>query len=386
MGGSVPRAWWEEMKLLFAIKKLNDLPGGAERVLCMVASELNRRGHDVSVLSFDHVGGTPYYHLSPRITRIELGVGDPGRRARISETLKRIVALRRQIIHQRPDVVIGFGHSIFVILAMALIGLRVPLIGSEHIAQAHYRTRPLQALLYALTAPLMREITVVSQEVKAGFPRSIREKMVTIPNPVSTWEPETKTRMAKRRGRLVLNVGRFHSQKDQRTLIQAFAMLPPEFEEWRLRLVGDGELRHDLQDEVRRLNLGSRVEFPGTTKNIQQEYVNADIFVLSSIYESFGLVVVEAMQCELPTIGFADCPGVNELIIPDENGILVQPGSNRPAALASALTQLMRDEDQRIRLGKAGCASVAHKFALGTVVDMWERTIERVATAEMCEE
>ena len=359
------------MKLLFAIKQLASAVGGAERVVCSVCSELVRRGYDVSILTFDLPDRQPFYSLDPRVKRIDLGIGDSSRPAGLKETVVRVSALRRVVNAERPDVVVGFMHSMFVLLAFALAGTGVPVMGSEHIVPEHYRTRRLQYLLLILATPFLRKLTALSPKILSSYPFIIRKRMVGIPNPVEA--PVGFANVGStRKTFIILSVGRLEAQKDHATLIRAFARLSGRFPQWRLRIIGEGGLRSDIERLIEELNLYDKVAVPGVSSVISNEYMAAEVFVIPSRYESFGLATAEAMSHGLPVVGFSDCPGTNELIKNYETGILVVPGSDRVGALASALSLLMSGPKLRQRLGKAAHETIDSRFSLEQVCNQWE--------------
>lgn len=361
------------MKLLFAIKALDDIKGGAERVLADVTSGLADREHTVSVLTFDSQDGNSFYQLNNNVTRICLGIGNTQRKATLVETWQRIIALRNRIKHENPDVVIAFMHSMFIPTAFALIGTGIPVIASEHIVPAHYKTRPVQLTLLLLSSMFVRKITVLSDSVKASYPRFFHKKMIAIANPVS--QPAV---MAKPQGnnidrKIILNVGRLDPQKNQKTLIKAFKQLETKHPDWDIRIMGDGPLRSELETLIKQLQLQERVFLPGTTPDIASEYQKAHIFALPSNYESFGLATAEAMSHGLPAIGFADCPGTNELITHDQNGILVA-GLGNVSFFAAALDELMSSPDLRACLGNTAQHRI-EPFLPDRIVNQWEKVI-----------
>lgn len=368
------------MKVLFAIKRLASAVGGAERVLCTVCSELVCRGHEVSILTFDSSGGQPFYPLDLRVKRIDLGIGDSSQPAGLIETLVRIKALRRAIKAEQPDVAVGFMHSMFVPMAFALAGTGLPVLGSEHIVPDHYRTRPLQYLLLILASPFLKRITVLSKAIHSRYPVGVRKRMVVMPNPVEAPGICANVGVINKEFTL-LSVGRLETQKDHATLIRAFAKITHQFPQWRLRIVGEGVLRSDLEDLIRDLELNGRVALPGITPAIADEYLSAEIFVISSRYEAFGLVTAEAMSHGVPVVGFSDCPGTNELIEAGKTGLLVAPGKDRVAALASALSQLMAEPSLRQSLGEAGFEAINAGFSPAQVCDHWDSLLRSIIKA-----
>lgn len=371
------------MRVLLAIKAMNNPGGGAERVLAELASGLTARGYEVAVLTFDPPGGRSYYPLHPAVRRIELGIGDTTRSASIGETARRTLALRSQARAVAPDVAVGFMHSMFISLGLALLGTGIPLIASEHIVPEHYRTRPLQSALLRLTPLVAERITVVSDQVLASYPPSLRARMVAIANPVSV-EPGQRADVGgeRRNRKTLLCVGRFSAQKDHATLIAAFAWLAGRFPDWDLRLVGDGELRGALTAQVAALNLAERVQMPGVVRDLSAEYTAAQLFVLPSRYESFGLATAEALAHGLPAVGFADCAGTNELIRPGVNGALAtvdEPAADkdRAPALAAALEPLMASAEARLSLSR-GEDALPSECTLPRVLDRWETLLRQV--------
>jgi glycosyltransferase involved in cell wall biosynthesis len=361
------------MKLAFVIKTLGIAGGGAERVLGQVTAGLAARGHEVTIVSFGSRGEPDFYEVDDRVDRLWLGSGDVAARSTAVDLLRRAIALRRAIKGLAPDVAVGFMHSAYIPLAVALSNSRVPVIASEHIVYDHYRHLPAEALALRLTAPLYARITVISEAIRRSYPKGLADRMEVISNPVTR-----AARVADPVGgssKILLNVGRLFEQKDQRTLIGAFALVAGAYPDWTLRILGEGPLRSMLETLVREKGLESRVQLPGAVSDIAREYESAQVFAMPSLYESFGLATAEALAHGLPAIGFADCPGTNELIRDTENGLLVPP-VDRVTDLAARLAQLMEDAELRRRLGRAGPASV-ERFSLESIVSQWEKLLRR---------
>jgi glycosyltransferase involved in cell wall biosynthesis len=367
------------MKLLFAIKTLATT-GGAERVFCTVCSELAERGHDLSVLTFDPPGTPAFYPLNARIRRVDLSIGNTARNARLGETFLRMIALRRATRAARPQLAVGFMHSMFVPLAFALAGSGIPVVGSEHIVPEHYRSRPLQYALLLAASPFLSAVTVLSKAILSRYPLLIRRRMLAMPNPIALAVGRASPGERKSR-HVLLNVARLDTQKDHATLLRAFARLAAVYPDWELRIFGEGPLRRELEELARDLGLTERVRLCGITPDISAEYRDADIFVLPSRYESFGLATAEAMSYGLPVVAFADCPGTNEFIENDHTGLLALAGPDRATALARVLDQLMADPHLRDRLGDSARSAVSRMSSATGVCDRWEQLLLAVSQA-----
>jgi len=365
------------MKIIFAIKNLSSAVGGAERVFCEVASGLVNRGHEIIVLTFDSIGSSSFYHLDSKIKKIEIAIGDSSSPANFLESFSRLKLLRKVIKEEKPNAVVGFMHSIYIILAFALNGISIPIIASEHIVIDHYRRKPFQFALLCISSFLIKKYTVLSYSIKERYPYFIKKKMNVIPNPIKDFEIVNSSKKANKR-KIILNIGRLEHQKDHLTLIKAFAKIESSFPDWDLIIIGDGSLKNKIKKEIDFLNLNKRIFLKGFTKKIDSVYIQADIFVVSSLYESFGLVTAEAMSSGLPCIGFADCPGTNELIINDRTGLLVNNFGDRSSSLAEGLKILLADTRYRIKLGKESKKFINTKFSKDEIINSWEKLIYNV--------
>jgi len=362
----------ERLRIAFAIKAMGTQGGGAERVLADVANALAARGHSVAIVSYDRAETPDFYAIDPAIERVRLGVGSTQKPTGLRETLTRLPRLRGAIKNLAPDVAVGFMHSIYIPMAAALAGTKIPLIASDHIVYDHFRTRPLEGALLRVAAPWFAAMTAVSPTARDTYPPAVARRMHVIPNPVSA-SPAARADTGGGARKRVLTVGRLAEQKDQRTLIAAFARLADEFRDWDLRIVGEGDLRPALERQIADLGMTQRIDLAGAVADVASEYAAAQMFALPSSYESFGLVTAEAFGHGLPVVGFADCPGTNALIVDGVNGILVG-GPDRISAFADGLRRLMRDANLRADLGRAAPDTVAD-YGIERVVAEWERLL-----------
>ncbi len=361
------------MRLLFAIKSMDVPGGGAERVLAVVASGLAARGHEVAVLTFDAPGGASFYPMDARVRRTALGLGSTDRKTGPRDFFARLPVLRRAVLGGRPDAVVGFMHSMFVPLSFATVGLGVPMVASEHTVPEYYRSRRGEYALLVLAGLISARVTVPSDAIRERMPARLRARTVTIPNPVTvsvhTTPQDTKT---------VLAVGRLDADKDHATLIDAFASVAARYPDWRVRIVGEGTLRDALASKIAALGLNGRVTIAGATADIAREYARAEMLAVPSRFESFGMATAEALAMGVPVLGFADCPGTNELVRHGENGWLVDaPDGDRARALAAGLAALITDPDLRAGLGAKGPHSV-RAYAAEGVVTRWEQLLEEI--------
>jgi rhamnosyl/mannosyltransferase len=227
---------------------------------------------------------------------------------------------------------------------------------------------PMARAVYSRAARIVVASPPMAEQAAALQP--YREKIEIIPygTDPARWlpTPEVERRAAAIRsahgGRpLVLFTGRMVRYKGCDVLLRALASVDAA-----AVLAGDGPLRPELEAQAAALGLGDRVQFPGavTPAELLALYHAADVFVLPSVTraEAFGFVQVEAMACATPVISTnlpSGAPWVNQHGV---TGLVVEPGD--AAALAGALTSLLRDGDRRRRMGDAARRRVEEAFTL----------------------
>ena len=367
------------MKAVFFIKTLTGLRGGAENVMLQIAIYLRERAWEVSVVTFDSQDGESCYPLNG-IEWIRLGIGNSQEKTTLINFLLRIIRLRKVVQETRPDVAVGFMHSMFILLAFATLGTRIPLVASEHTVPAHYKKRKVQYLLFLAATPFLRFITASTDLIKSSYPSLISGKMVVIPNPINLFRGDVMHHAEKKGAKVILAVGRFDKQKDLATLIYSFSLLAFANNNWLLKIVGDGAERLKLEKLIALLELEHKVELVGAVpySNIPFYYHQADIFAMPSLYEAFPLALLEAMACGVPAIGFNNCPGVNEIIRDGVNGILVDEGVDRVKSFASGLSQLMANDELRSVTG-VFAREAAESYSINSIGEVWRELLERAA-------
>ncbi len=344
--------------------------GGAERVLALLAPALAARGHEVSLVTLADAD-TDFYDVAAPVRRVGLGVLEPGRRPPLLRGPSR---LRRWLRREQPDVAVSFILKMNLVTLLAVAGLGVPVIVSERVDRLYPTAAPLRMLrrtLYPRAATL-----VVQTDAAARSFAGLAARLRTIPNPVPV-APDAPGAAGPDDPPLLLGVGRLHEQKGFDLLLRAFASLPPELAPWRLELHGEGPRRAELTALAGELGVADRVALPGRTTEIDDVYRRASLFVLSSRWEGFPNVLVEAMARGLPCVSFACPSGPDEIIRDGEDGILVPDGAVE--ALAGALARAMTSPELRAHLAAAAPA-VAERFSVEAVTDRWEAALAEAAT------
>ncbi|OPZ24710.1 MAG: GalNAc-alpha-(1-_4)-GalNAc-alpha-(1-_3)-diNAcBac-PP-undecaprenol alpha-1,4-N-acetyl-D-galactosaminyltransferase [Deltaproteobacteria bacterium ADurb.BinA179] len=369
--GAVP----DLMKIALIIGTLRG--GGAERIMSGMANHWLSQGHAVTLITHD-AQERDSYPLEPGANRIGLDLTGPtqGPLQTLGQRVRRITVPRGIIRTLRPDVVISFTYMTSCETIIALWDTGIPLIVSERNNPVAQRIPTFWGVLRTLLYPRSRAVVMQTEKAAAWARRYVDKGRVhVIPNFVEAPTPSPGLCPIDLPGtrHLVAAAGRLTHQKGFDLLVEAFSRAAGDRSDWSLVILGEGEDRRLLQDLISRLSLDDRVLLPGRIQNLEPVLRRSDIFVLSSRYEGFPNVLMEAMALGLPVIS-TDCPyGPGDIIRHGHDGILVP--NQDVQALANAMGALIEDEGERRRLA-AQSASVLDRFGKDAIMHQWEKLIE----------
>ena len=187
-----------------------------------------------------------------------------------------------------------------------------------------------------------------------------------IPNFV-TYFPEKIIPYSERQNRIIC-VGRLTMQKGFDYLIDAWSLISNNYPEWKIDIFGHGELEEDLNKMIMYNNLESSIIIHKPTERIYEEYEHSTIFILSSRYEGFAIVLLEAMSCGVPCISF-DCPnGPSDIISQGENGILVPYADINK--LAESIEWMIEHNQDRQKMSE-NARNTAHSYTQDLIMPQW---------------
>ncbi|QRY68215.1 glycosyltransferase family 4 protein [Ensifer sp. PDNC004] len=341
--------------------------GGTEHVVSLVASHWARLGCAVTVITLEAPTSAPYYRLDPRVAieRLDVPAQKAGKLRAAWLVARRLYRLRSTISRTRPDFVLSFLTRTNVLTLLATRGLRLPVIVSERNNPAVQPFGPFWKWLQLRLYPRAFALVTMTKGALDYFPPDVRRHGRVIANAINL-----PTGWQKKRGNNVLTaVGRLTEQKGFDLLLESFAKVASDHPEWKLVIWGEGEARKALEAQRDALGLAERVEMPGVTPKPGLWVETADLFVLSSRYEGWGIALLEAMAAGLPVVSYACDWGPTDMIAQGEDGILVENGNID--ALATALSNLMADGPLRARLGANAEANV-RRYDAEHILTQWD--------------
>jgi glycosyltransferase involved in cell wall biosynthesis len=366
------------MKLLLVCRAFDNVAGGVERIATVLMNEMCRRGHEVSLLTWDRSEAEAFYKFDERITWHALDMGDYLQKAGWGLRFKRARRVRRLVKTLKPDVILAFQHGTFLSTRLFTFGMGIPTIASErnapsrfdHLKAGRYRNLIFQSFRLAT------RITIQCESYRSEYPAYLQSRIVTIPNPVFPAQSHASPQGEPGQQKTLLSIGRLSYQKNYFVLLQAFAALYKDFPQWRLVIAGEGEDRPRLDAKIVEHELTDQVSLPGAIEDVGSLYRESHLLCLPSRWEGFPNVLAEALSHGLPVVGFEGCAGVRDLIQQGDNGLLAE-GNGNVESLARCLRTLMEDDAMRARMGEAGIRSV-EPYNPQHIFDMWESFFKEV--------
>jgi glycosyltransferase involved in cell wall biosynthesis len=358
--------------------------GGTIRSVLTLAEQLAQR-FDVEVVSVHRRRERPFFAMPPGVNVTTLDDRRPGRPrpwpARALDAVPSVLMhqddygfascslwtdlqLVRALRRQRGGVLIATRPGLNLIAARAAPH-DVLTIGQEHMNFASHPARLAAEIratygrLDGLAVLTEGDLRDYGELLSAG-----RTAVVRIPNPLPSLEgPRSELTQP-----VIVAAGRLTSQKGFDLLIDAFARIAPRCRGWTVRIFGSGSQRELLRERIVERGLQNDVLLMGRTERLGVELAQASIFALSSRYEGFGMVLVEAMSKGVPVVSF-DCPrGPADIISDGQDGLLVPAGDI--AAFGQALLRLVRDEGLRRQMGAAAARAAQH-YRAAAIGERW---------------
>jgi glycosyltransferase involved in cell wall biosynthesis len=382
------------MKIVYLYTALTTV-GGADRVITEKANYFSEKmGYDVSIITDSQGDVAPVFSLSPKVHLINLNImfGQEYEHSfflrgyyyfkLMREYKKR---LENELNRIKPDFTISvLGRDADFLNKMTDGSLKI---GEAHVVRPFMRNLHLmqkKSLPYRIVGKIWTkklenvirhlDAFVVLTESDAKNWESIRNSVV-ISNSLSFYDDRVSDYKSKK----IISVGRYSEEKGFDLLIDAWYLIYKKHPEWKIYIYGEGVLGKSLQNQIDQLGLQQSILLERPVKNIQEKYLESSLYVLSSRFEGFGMVLIEAMACGLPCVAF-NCPsGPVNIIKNSEDGLLVENGDIQE--LARNMSYMIANEEIRKDMGMKAKTNIKRyntDVVMGKWVNLFESLIKSI--------
>lgn len=362
--------------------------GGADRVITNKANWLAEHGYDVMIITDTQMGRAPVYPLSSKVVlhdlaidfSLEYGHSLPVRAWWYFKLMRQYRRkLKEALLKRQSDIVITtLGRDLDFLTKINDGSVKL---GESHIARQFSRNFHLMEQkggLHKMIAKIWRKkqerdvsrldaLVLLTQE-DANSWEGVTKTFV-IPNPTPFY-PEKSSSCESHKA---ICVGRLNEQKGYEYLIDAWAIVSRRHPDWVLNAYGSGEIKEQLQERINEKGISNTLILNEPTSDIIDKYLESSLYVMSSRFEGFPMVLLEAMSCGLPCVSF-DCPnGAKDIIQNGRNGILVE--YLNVMQLAEGICQLIEDTSLRKQYGKTAKEGVV-EYLPDSIMKSWIELFE----------
>ena len=371
------------MRILYFIPLLST-KGGQERTLVDKANWLVEKSHDALFVTFANDGPLAY-SLNRKIKHVDLDCPFFHiYRCPFSLRFFAALKLKRIFRYKMKEVISAFQPDIIVVAVpltefflndLVKISGNIPIVVESHLACGYEAvtrgfTEKVLDLFYSPQKAIRKtDLLVALTEEDAKKWRKFHHRVCVIPNPLTNFLAPLPC-IEKSEGR-ILCVGRLSPQKRYDRMVNAFAMIADKFRNWHVDIYGGGQEQGTsiLNNLICAKGLNGRVRIFPPVGDIYSEYLRSQFLVLSSDFEGFGLVIIEAMACGIPVVA-TDCPfGPSEIIDDGKTGLLSKMDEKD---LAEKMEWMITHEEERKRMGALAYEASA-KYKKDLIIPQWEK-------------
>lgn len=372
------------MRIIYCIPSLFN-PGGMERVLAEKVNYLaSCSDYQIYIVTTEQMGHGIRYELDSRIKLYHL---DLDFNSHYSEPLFKKLFSHKNKIRRYEKLLIELINRLEIDICVSLCGKEIEFfqdmpVTAIKIAELHFgmnfrkqfieaRNRGLlwsllgeiRTLQFKRTVKRLDKLVVLTENDKQQWAKT-HDNVIRIPNP-TPFRTEVVSNLS---SKIVLSVGKLDPQKGYDMLIDAWVNVNKTYPDWKLHIFGQGELKTLLEEKIENNKLKEVVKLCGVSSQIQKEYIQSSIYVMSSRYEGLPMVLLEAMTYGLPIVSFNCEFGPSELIVEEMNGFLVEPLN--VDELADKICLLICDDEMRKRLGK-NASNYVKAFDKEIIMKQW---------------
>ncbi len=348
-----------------------DLPGGIERAIVNTANLFADKGNTVTLMILDETDKSFYsLHSSIQIIQqpLSFGITTEGniitRKVRL---LSDVLKLRQLIKRVKPDVVVSTEYPYTVAAILSNVKKYCRLYSWEHHHHAWLQKNKFWDFLCKQAYPKLNGIICLNK-TEADHYQKIAPSFI-IPNFI-----ENKTgKSASCTNKTILSIGWLIHRKGIDLMLQTAKSVLSNHPEWKWKLIGEGEMKEQIIQFIKNENLQNRFILQAPVNSaISTEYTNTSIYVMTSRFEAFPMVLLEAMSFGVPCISFDCSSGPADIISHNNDGLLIT--KENVTELTAAIERLIEDENERIQMGKSAFQNI-QRFSPDVAYLLWENTL-----------
>lgn len=376
-------------KITFLMLHLNY--GGLEKQTITLVNELVKTGnYDITIVSvYDLLNGSSFYEIDNRV-KIKFLANFGPHHSDFYDALKHFKLFK---LIKESIVMIKCGIYKSSVLKKHIKTLDTDIIVSSriefskliqrrdtlNISQEHsYITSPKYIKKVKRCFKNIDDIVVMTNKAKCEYEKWLKDSNsnARVHNISNMIEKTDETDIANFDSNTIISVGRLEKVKDFPTLIDIFKIIHDENDNMKLKIVGEGSQRGILEEKIKELGLKDCVTITGriSSKEVKKELLNSSAFVLTSLCESFSLVLCEAMECGLPCFSFDIEVGPKEIIKSGYNGFLIE--NRNKEEMANEILKLLKDKEKWNEISKNSLSEVKKYYSFN-VAKEWIKIMEK---------
>jgi glycosyltransferase involved in cell wall biosynthesis len=282
-----------------------------------------------------------------------------------------VYRLNRYFKRVHPDIIHTHLSHADMLGILASLRIKTKVFCTMH--STYFKKNWIDTLLFQTYRVLFRikktYVVSISKSVESHVVSNLKQKKeysFLLHNAIPPTKPQSIKRIGIKKTRLLF-VGRLEKSKSIHTLLKALHVLKKygDTSNFYLTIVGEGSLRKSLEQRTKELQIEELVEFVGSQKDPAPYFSSSDIFVLPSLWEGFGIVILEAFRAKLPVVA-SNIEGPSELIQDNVNGLLFEKENEHE--LANRIISLINDKKKRVILGENGYKTFTEKYHISNYV------------------
>jgi glycosyltransferase involved in cell wall biosynthesis len=363
------------VKLLYIVPSINDA-GGVARVLSTKTNYLIEKwGYEIHILTQNKGNSSLFYFFNPKIVLHDMILDGN----KMNYLLNYKNELQKHCKQINPDVIIVADNGLKAYLVPFFLDKKTPLVfeshGSKFIAEQKQSEHVWSKLKMKFKLFIKEFGAKKYTHFVALSDESLKEWRITngvvITNPLYDFPKKLSDQSSKK----VIAVGRHAYEKGFDNLLKIWKKVVEDYPDWVLEIYGKSDEKFELKEVAENLNLTENIVFHEPVQNINEKYSEASFYLMTSRFEGFGMVLIEAMAAGLPCVAY-DCPcGPRSIIDSEKNGFLIQ--NNNDKDYINAVKTLIEDKELRIRMGETA-KSVISEYNLDEIMQSWNQFFREI--------